>query len=139
MTVQERAQQLVENFAYFDDWTDKYNYIIEMGKQLPVIDDKYKTPEYTISGCQSQVWLHADYKDGKVFFTADSDAIITKGIISLLINVLSDATPDEIINADLSFIDEIGLKEYLSPTRSNGLLSMLKQMQMYAYAFREKK
>jgi len=135
MTIQERAQQLVTEFAYFEDWTDKYNYIIDLGKSLPKIDEQYKTAEYTISGCQSQVWLHADFIDGKVFYTADSDAIITKGIIALLIKVLSDAMPDEIINADLSFIEEIGLKEYLSPTRSNGLLSMLKQMQMYAYAF----
>ncbi|MDL2228361.1 SufE family protein [Bacteroidales bacterium OttesenSCG-928-K03] len=139
MTINERAQQLVNEFSYFDDWTDKYNYIIEMGKQLPQIDEQYKIPNYTIQGCQSQVWLHADFNNGKVYFTADSDAIITKGIIAILIKVFSDATPDEIINADLSFIDEIGLKEYLSPTRSNGLLSMLKQMQMYAYAFKNKK
>jgi cysteine desulfuration protein SufE len=139
MTIQEKAQKLVEEFNYFDDWMDKYNYIIELGKSLPAIEDKFKTPDNTISGCQSQVWLHAELRDGKLLFTADSDAIITKGIIALLINVLSGASPEDILNADMSFIDKIGLKEYLSPTRSNGLLSMVKQIKMYAYAFSVKK
>ncbi|MDD4142473.1 MAG: SufE family protein [Bacteroidales bacterium] len=139
MGIKEKTRQLVEEFDYFDDWMDKYNYIIDLGKTLPLIDEKYKTPEYTISGCQSQVWLHAELVDGKVIFTADSDAIITKGIIALLIRVFSDETPDEILKADMGFIDALGLKEYLSPTRSNGLFSMIKQMEMYAYAFREKR
>ena len=136
MNIKERADQLVDEFSYFEDIEDKYNYILELGKSLPAISDKYKTPEFTIQGCQSQVWLHADYKDGRIFFTADSDAIITKGIIALLINVFSDSTPDEIFDADLDFIDKIGFKNFLSLTRSNGLMSMVKQMKMYAYAFR---
>jgi cysteine desulfuration protein SufE len=135
MTIQEAEQQLIEEFSYFSDWMDKYSYIIELGKELPMIDPQYKTPQYLISGCQSQVWLHADYKDGKIRFTADSDAIITKGIVNLLIKVLSDRTPQEILEARLDFIDEIGLRAHLSPTRSNGLNSMLKQMKMYATAF----
>ena len=135
MTIQEAEQQLIEEFSYFTDWMDKYNYIIELGKELPLIDPQYKTPQYLISGCQSQVWLHADFKDGKVIFTADSDAIITKGIVNLLIKVLSNRTPQEILEAKLDFIDAIGLRAHLSPTRSNGLNSMLKQMKMYATAF----
>ena len=135
MTIQEAEQQLIEEFSYFTDWMDKYNYIIELGKELPLIDPQYKTPQYLISGCQSQVWLHADFKDGKVIFTADSDAIITKGIVNLLIKVLSNRTPQEILDAKLDFIDAIGLRTHLSPTRSNGLNSMLKQMKMYATAF----
>jgi cysteine desulfuration protein SufE len=117
---------------------DKYNYIIELGKSLPLIDPKYKTEQYLITGCQSQVWLHAEYKDGKVIYTADSDAVITKGIINLLIRVLSNQTPEAIINTQLTYIDEIGLKDHLSPTRSNGLASMIKQMKMYALAFQIK-
>ena len=139
MTIKEKSDQLVEEFGYFDSLEDKYSYIIDLGKSLPVIDDKYKTPEYTIKGCQSQVWLHADYQKGKIIFTADSDAIITKGIIAMLVKVFSDATPDEIYDADLDFIDKIGLKDFLSPTRSNGLMSMVKQMKMYAYALRQGK
>lgn len=138
MTIKEAEDQIIEEFSYFDDWMDRYNYIIEMGKELPMIDPKYKTPSYLISGCQSQVWLHADYRDGKVYFTADSDAIITKGIASLLIRVLTEQTPQDIISAPLDYIDKIGLKEHLSPTRSNGLLSMIKQMKMYALAFQTK-
>ncbi|MCL2436246.1 MAG: SufE family protein [Lentimicrobiaceae bacterium] len=134
MTIQEAEQQLIEEFSYFTDWMDKYNYIIELGKELPLIDPQYKTSQYLISGCQSQVWLHADFKDGKIVFTADSDAIITKGIVNLLIKVLSDRTPQEILEAKLDFIDDIGLRAHLSPTRSNGLNSMLKQMKMYATA-----
>lgn len=133
--MQEIEQELVEEFEMFDDWMDKYNYIIELGKELPMIDPQYKTPEHLIEGCQSQVWLHADYQDGKIKFTADSDAIITKGIVNLLIRVLSGRTPQEILDNDLSYLDAIGLKEHLSPTRSNGLASMIKQVKMYAVAF----
>ena len=138
MTIEQAEQQIIEEFELFEDWMDKYNYIIELGKELPLIDAQYKTPEHLIAGCQSQVWLHAEYKDGKVLFTADSDAIITKGIINLLIKVLSGRTPQEIIDAKLDYIDAIGLKEHLSPTRSNGLLSMIKQIKMYAIAFHAK-
>lgn len=137
-TMKEVEQNLIEEFELFDDWMDKYNYIIELGKELPMIDEQYKTPEYLIEGCQSQVWLHADYHDGKVFFTADSDAIITKGIVNLLIRVLSERTPQEIIDNDLHYLDAIGLKEHLSPTRSNGLASMIKQIKLYAVAFKAK-
>lgn len=136
MTMQEIEQELVNEFEMFDDWMDKYNYIIELGKELPMIDTQYKTPEHLIDGCQSQVWLHADYQEGKINFTADSDAIITKGIVNLLIRVLSGRTPQEILDNDLSYLDAIGLKEHLSPTRSNGLASMIKQMKMYAVAFK---
>jgi len=132
MTIQQAEQQLIEEFSYFSDWMDKYSYIIELGKELPLIDPQYKTPQYLISGCQSQVWLHADFKDGKIIFTADSDAIITKGIVYLLIRILSNRTPQEILDAKLDFIDAIGLRAHLSPTRSNGLNSMLKQMKIYA-------
>ncbi|MBR4787411.1 MAG: SufE family protein [Bacteroidales bacterium] len=138
MTMKEIEQELISEFEMFDDWMDKYNYIIELGKELPMIDPQYKTPEYLIDGCQSQVWLHADLQDGKVLFTADSDAIITKGIVNLLIRVLSGRTPQEIIDNDLSYLDAIGLKEHLSPTRSNGLASMIKQIKMYAIAFQAK-
>lgn len=137
-TMKEVEQNLIEEFELFDDWMDKYNYIIELGKELPMIDEQYKTPEFLIEGCQSQVWLHADYRDGKVFFTADSDAIITKGIVNLLIRVLSERTPQEIIDNDLHYLDAIGLKEHLSPTRSNGLASMIKQIKLYAVAFKAK-
>lgn len=136
--MQEKEQQLIEEFAMFDDWMDKYNYIIELGKELPVIEEQYKTPDYLIEGCQSQVWLHPDYRDGLLFFTADSDAIITKGIVNLLIFVLSGRTPQEILDNDLSYIDAIGLKEHLSPTRSNGLASMIKQIKLYALAYQSK-
>ena len=138
MSIKEIENQLIEEFELFDDWLDKYNYIIELGRELPLIDVQYKTPQYLISGCQSQVWLHADYREGKIWFTADSDAIITKGIIYLLIKVLDGRTPDEILNASLDYIDKIGLKEHLSPTRSNGLLSMIKQIKMYALAYQTK-
>jgi cysteine desulfuration protein SufE len=136
--MQEIENQLIEEFKLFEDWMDKYNYIIEMGRELPLIDAQYKTLQYLISGCQSQVWLHADYREGKIWFTADSDAIITKGIIYLLIKVLDGRTPNEILNASLDYIDKIGLKEHLSPTRSNGLLSMIKQIKMYALAYQTK-
>lgn len=136
--LKERSEQIAEEFSMFSDWMEKYEYIIELGKDLPLIDSALKTDERIIKGCQSQVWLDAKFDGGKVHFTADSDAIITKGIISLLVRVLSDATPQEILEADLKFIDEIGLKEHLSPTRSNGLLSMIKQMKTYALAYSAK-
>lgn len=135
MNIQEAEEKIISEFDLFEDWMDRYNYIIELGKELPLISDEYKTEKYLISGCQSQVWLHADYQDGKIFFTADSDAIITKGIVNLLIRVLSGQTPQDIINAPLDYINRIGLREHLSPTRSNGLASMIKQMKMYALAF----
>ena len=138
MTIQEVETQIVDEFAALDDWLDKYDLILDMGKSLPRIDPEFRTDQYIISGCQSKVWLHASYHDGKVYFTADSDAIITKGIISMLIKVLSDRPPEEIQNARLTFIDQIGLKEHLSPTRSNGLASMVKQMKLYAMAFNAK-
>jgi len=135
MTLHDAEQKLIDEFSYFDEWMDKYAYIIELGKELPMIAPQYKTPQHLISGCQSQVWLHAEFADGKIIFTADSDAIITKGIVNLLIKVLSNRTPQEILEAKLDFIDAIGLRAHLSPTRSNGLNSMLKQMKMYATAF----
>ena len=137
-SIQEIQQEIVDEFALFDEWMDKYEHIIELGKDLPLIDGNYKTDENLIKGCQSKVWLHAELKDGKIIFTADSDAIITKGIVGLVIRVFSNHTPQEIIDADLFFIDQIGLQEHLSPTRSNGLLSMLKQIRMYAVVFNSK-
>ncbi len=133
-TMKEKEEELIQEFEMFDDWMDKYNYIIELGKDLPMIDPQYKTEEFLISGCQSQVWLHPEYKDGKLYFSADSDAIITKGIVNLLIRVLSGHTPKEILDNDLSYLDAIGLKNHLSPTRSNGLASMIKQIKLYALA-----
>jgi cysteine desulfuration protein SufE len=138
MSITEKENQIVEEFAMFDDWMDKYNYLIDMGKSLPLIEEKHKTENNLISGCQSRVWLHAYMEEGKVFFKADSDAVITKGIIYVLIRALSGETPDDIMNADLKFLDEIGLKEHLSPTRSNGLVSMIKQIKLYAMAFKAK-
>lgn len=137
-TIEEKGQEVASEFSLFTDWLEKYNYLIEMGKDLPMIDPKYKIKNNLITGCQSSVWLQAEYKDGRVWFTADSDAVITKGIVNLLIRVLSGNTPDEITNANLGFIDEIGLKEHLSPTRSNGLVSMIRQMKMYAIVFKTK-
>ena len=138
MTIAEKEEQIINEFTLFDDWMDKYNYIIDLGKSLPMIDEKYKTDSNLIKGCQSRVWLGAEF-DGKVIhFTGDSDAVITKGIANLLVRVLSGHTPDEIIGADLSFVDQIGLKEHLSPTRSNGLVSMIKQMKLYALAYKTK-
>ena len=133
--MKETEEELIQEFEMFDDWMDKYNYIIELGKDLPMIDPQFKTEEFLISGCQSQVWLHPDMRDGKLYFSADSDAIITKGIVNLLIRVLSGHTPQEILDNDLSYIDAIGLKNHLSPTRSNGLASMIKQIKMYALAY----
>lgn len=137
-SLQEAEQQIIEEFELFDDWMDKYNYIIELGKELPLIDPQYKTDEYLISGCQSQVWLHAEFKNDRIYFTADSDAVITKGIINLLIRVLSGRTPQEIMDCSLDYITKIGLKEHLSPNRSNGLVSMIKQIKFYAVAFSKK-
>ena len=138
MTTQEIENQIVEEFALFEDWMDKYNYLIESGKSLKIIDPKYKDNSHLISGCQSKVWLYPELKEGRVFFKADSDAIITKGIVALLIKVVSGRSPEEIMNTDLFFIDRIGLKQNLSPTRSNGLLAMVKQMKLYAIAYNAK-
>ena len=135
MTINEIQDEIIEEFSISDDWMDRYALLIDMGNSLPVLCDKHKTESNLIEGCQSRVWLHADYSDGNIIFQGDSDAVIVKGIVFLLIRVLSGHTPEEIIEADLYFIDRIGLKEHLSPTRSNGLVSMLKQMKMYALAF----
>lgn len=138
MTVNEIQDLVTEEFAMFDDWISRYDYLIDLGRTLPVIDPKYKTNDYLIEGCQSKVWLHPDFDGNTLSFTADSDAIITRGIVALLVRVLSGRTPDEIIAADLYFIDRIGLRQNLSPTRSNGLVSMVKQMKLYAIAFKSK-
>ena len=138
MTIKEAEEKIIGEFSYFEDWMDKYNYIIELGKSLPLIDPQYKTDEYRIEGCQSNVWLQAEHRDNRLHFTADSDAIITKGIINLLIRVLSDRTPQEILSADLSYIDAIGLKKHLSPTRSNGLLAMIQQIKRFAIVYQAK-
>lgn len=138
MKINEIQQNIIDEFAVFDDWMDKYALLIEMGNALAPLDEKYKTENNLISGCQSRVWLQANYINGKVYFLGESDAVIVKGIVSLLISVLSDHTPQEILDADLFFIEQIGLKEHLSPTRSNGLVAMLKQMRMYALAFQMK-
>ena len=139
MTISEIQNNIIEEFSLFDDWMDKYNLLIDLGKELPVIDPKFKIKDFLIEGCQSKVWLHPEYDGKRITFTADSDAIITRGIVALLIKVLSDRTPDEIIATDLYFIDKIGLKQNLSPTRSNGLLSMVRQMKLYAMAFNAKR
>ena len=138
MTISEIESIIIEEFSSFDDWMDKYNHLIELGKEVPEIEEQYKVPNNLISGCQSRVWLHASYKNGNIHFTADSDAVITRGLVSLLIRVLDGRTPDEILHADMDFIETIGLKEHLSPTRSNGLTSMVKQMKLYALAFKAK-
>ncbi len=131
-------EQIIEDFELFDEWLDKYNYLIELSSELPKIDEAHRTPEHLIEGCQSRVWIDAELQDGLIYFHADSDAIITKGIISLLIKVMNGRTPQEVVDCDLYFIDAIGLSENLSPTRSNGLLSMVKQMKLYAVAFAHK-
>ena len=138
MTTTEIQNEIVDEFVIFDDWMDRYEYLIEIGNTLDLYDDKNKIQSNLIQGCQSRVWLDAEYKEGKIYFTADSDAIITKGIVALLIRVFSDKTPDEILNTDLFFIDKIGLKENLSPTRANGLVSMIKNINAYARAFKVK-
>lgn len=132
--IEETKEEIVEEFSLFEDWMDKYEYLIELGKSLPLIDEKYKIEDNIIKGCQSQVWLHAEADGNKVHFTADSDAILTKGIIALLIRVLDGHPPEEITQAEMDFVDEIGLKEHLSPTRANGLVNMIKQMKYYALA-----
>lgn len=138
MTIEQTENEIIDEFSELDDWMDRYALIIDMGNALPPIDEKYRTPEHLIEGCQSRVWLNAEYNNGTITYTADSDAIIVKGIISLLIKTLSGHTPQEIIDAPLGFIDKIGLSEHLSPTRSNGLLAMVKQMKLYALAFKQK-
>ena len=138
MTINEIQEEIIEEFAGFDDWMDKYQLLIDLGNEQEPLEDKYKTEQNQIDGCQSRVWLVADFVDGKIRFRAESDALIVKGIVSLLIRVLSDHTPQEILDADLYFIEEIGLKEHLSPTRSNGLVAMVKQMRLYALAFSKK-
>jgi cysteine desulfuration protein SufE len=138
MTINEVQDNIVGEFSLFDDWMDKYNLLIDIGKELPVIDPKFKIKDFLIEGCQSKVWLHPVYDGNLITFTADSDAIITRGIVALLIKVLSNRTPDEIIGTELYFIDKIGLRQNLSPTRSNGLLSMVRQMKLYAMAFNAK-
>ena len=139
MTINERQDEVIEEFSGFDDWMDKYQLLIDLGNEQEPLDERYKTESNLIEGCQSRVWLQADYIDGKIHFSAESDALIVKGIVTLLIRVLSDSTPQEILDADLYFIEQIGLKEHLSPTRSNGLVAMVKQMRMYALAFQTKK
>ena len=138
MTINELQDEVIEEFSAFDDWMDKYALLIDLGNSLPPLDEKYKTESNLIEGCQSRVWLQADYEDGKISFKGESDAVIVKGIVSLLIRVISEHTPQEILDADLYFIERIGLKEHLSPTRSNGLVAMVKQMRLYALAFRTK-
>ena len=135
-TISEAQEEIVQEFSMFDDWMQRYEYMIELGKSLPLIDSQYKNEDYIIKGCQSKVWVHADLEDNKLVFTADSDAIITKGIIAILIRVFSHQHPDAILEANTDFIDKIGLKEHLSPTRANGLVSMIKQLKMYAIAFK---
>lgn len=138
MTIKDIQEEIIDEFSMFDDWDERYQYVIDLGKTLPLAEEQYKTDENIIKGCQSRVWLHAEQKGGKVFFTADSDAILTKGIIAILIRVFSGQEPKDILEADTEFIDEIGLKEHLSPTRANGLVSMVKQIKMYALAFSAK-
>jgi cysteine desulfuration protein SufE len=138
MTINESQDEIIEEFETLSDWMDKYEYIIQLGKELPLINEQYRKDENLIKGCQSRVWLHSEFKDGKIYFTADSDALITKGLVSMVIRVLSGHTPKEIAEANLYFVDKIGLRSHLSPTRSNGLLSMLKQMKMYAIAYQAK-
>ncbi|MGB0260624.1 MAG: SufE family protein [Flavobacteriaceae bacterium] len=135
MSIENVQAEIIEEFALFDDWMQRYEYMIDLGKSLPLIDPKYKTDNHIIKGCQSKVWVHADMEDDKVIFTADSDAIITKGIIAILIRAFSNHSPQEILDADTAFIDQIGLKEHLSPTRANGLVSMIKQLKLYALAY----
>lgn len=137
-TIEQIEQEIIEEFSLFDNWDDKYEYIIDLGKKLPVLEDEFKKDENKVKGCQSTVWLVADYKDGKIYYKADSDAVIVKGLISMLIRVLSEQAPDEIINAKLDFIREIGMMSHLAQTRSNGLLAMVKQMKNYALAYKAK-
>ncbi len=137
MNIQETEQEIIEEFEIFDDWMQKYEHLIELGKSLPMIEEKHKTEDKLIKGCQSRVWMHSELKNGKIIYTADSDAIITKGMVALMVRVLSNHTPEEIINTKLDFIEKVGLTQHLSPTRSNGLVSMIKQMKMDALAFKQ--
>ena len=138
MTINEIQDELIEDFAFYSDWMEKYEYIIQLGNELPLIDEANKQEQYIIKGCQSKVWLFPEMRDGKLWFTADSDALITKGLVSLMVKVLSGHTPKEIADADLYFIEQIGLKEHLFPTRANGLLAMVKQIKLYALALKAK-
>jgi cysteine desulfuration protein SufE len=138
MSIQEIQAEIIDEFSMFDDWMQRYEFIIDLGKSLPLIEEKYKTEDNIIQGCQSKVWVHGEMADDKIVFTADSDAILTKGIIAILIRVFSNQNPADILNANTDFIDEIGLKEHLSPTRANGLVSMIKQIKMYALAYSQK-
>lgn len=135
MTIKEIQEEIIDEFSMFEDWMDRYEYIIELGKSLPIINEAYKLDENLIAGCQAKVWLHAEIEESKIFFTADSDAILTKGIVAILLRVFNQQKPVDILNANLFFVDEIGLKEHLSPTRANGLFSMIKQLKLYALAF----
>ncbi len=137
-SIKEIQEEIVDEFAMFEDWMQRYEYMIDLGKSLPLIEEKYKTDDKLIRGCQSQVWVHPEMKEGKLFFTADSDAIITKGIIAILIRTFSGQTPKDIMEADTDFIDEIGLKEHLSPTRANGLVSMIEKIKLYAIGYQAK-
>jgi cysteine desulfuration protein SufE len=138
MNISEIQDEIIEEFSMFEDWMERYDYIIDLGKSLPELEEKYKTDENLIAGCQSKVWLYAEMKGDKIIFKADGDAILTKGIAALLLQVFSDQTPKDILNSELYFIDKIGLKEHLSPTRANGLVSMVKQFKLYALAFQTK-
>ena len=138
MTINERQDEIIDEFTGLDDWMDRYQLLIDIGNDQDPLPEQYKTDQNLIDGCQSRVWLQADYRDGRIYFAAESDALIVKGIVSLLIRVLSNATPQEIIDADLYFIDQIGLKDHLSPTRSNSLVAMVKQMRLYALAYQNK-
>ena len=139
MTIAAIQEEIIDEFSMFDDWDERFQYVIDLGKNLPLVDDQYKTDDNIIKGCQSKVWLHADEKEDKIIFTADSDAIITKGIIAILIRAFSNQKAKDILEADTTFIDQIGLKEQLSPTRANGLVSMIKQIKLYALGFEAKK
>lgn len=136
MEIKDIQEEIIDEFAFFDDWMQRYEHMIAIGKSMPLIEEKNKTEDYLIKGCQSKVWMYSEFKEGKVVFTADSDAIITKGIVAILLRVFSNQTPEDILQADTKFIDEIGLKEHLSPTRANGLVSMIKQLKMYALAYK---
>ncbi len=138
MTIKEIQEEIIDEFSFFEDWMERYEYIIELGKSLPMIKDEFKTDSNLISGCQSKVWLHSEIEGDKIKFTADSDAILTKGIVALLLRVFNNQKPKDILDADLYFVDKIGLKEHLSPTRANGLVSMIKQIKLYALAFQSK-
>ena len=139
MSIKEIQDEIIDEFSMFEEWDERYQYVIDLGKTLPLIDEQYKTDENVIKGCQSKVWLHGEEKGGEIVFTADSDAILTKGIIAILIRVFSNQKAEDILEANTAFIDEIGLKEHLSPTRANGLVSMIKQIKLYALAFQAKK